>query len=140
MSPQPRFRTRFALHARRFAIVVTAAAVALALYQVDPTSVRWLPICPLHELTGWHCPGCGSTRAAHALLHGDVVQALSKNALVVCGAPIALALWTWNRKRTGHAWATAVPARWIWSALLVMAVFAVLRNVPLYPFSLLAPH
>ncbi len=140
MTPQPRSRPRLALLARRFAIVAAGAAIALTLYRVDPASARWLPICPLHELTGWHCPGCGSTRAAHALLHGDVMQAVSKNALVVCGAPIALALWTWNRRRTGHAWTTAVPQRWIWSVLLVMVAFALLRNVPFYPFSLLAPH
>ena len=27
--------------------------------------------CVLHNLTGYYCPGCGGTRAIHALLHSS---------------------------------------------------------------------
>lgn len=30
--------------------------------------------CVLHNLTGYYCPGCGGTRAIHALLHGHIVR------------------------------------------------------------------
>ncbi len=122
-------------------LLVAAVAGAVAtLWWVDPAAAGWLPQCPLHLLTGWHCPGCGATRAAHALLHGDVAQALAKNPLLVCVAPPAAAYWVWNRVRRGPGWATSVPHRAILVVLVVMIVYGVLRNLPFYPLTLLAPH
>ena len=36
---------------------------------------RW----PVKWLTGWDCPGCGSARALHALLHGRLAEAWAFN-------------------------------------------------------------
>ena len=57
---------------------------------------RWLLrggglYCLFRELTGLYCPGCGSGRAAIALLHGRILEAFSHNALlfllgIPCGA------------------------------------------------------
>jgi len=48
-----------------------------------------LPECMLHKYTGFYCPGCGSTRAVIALLHGDILLSLRQNpmivTLIVCG-------------------------------------------------------
>lgn len=119
--------------------VAVLAGVAL-LYFVDPAGVDWLPKCPLHQLTGWHCPGCGITRAGHALLHGDVQGALAKNPLVVVAGPFLVGFCIWKRWREGRGWSTKVSARAILGLLAVLIVFAVLRNLPGYPFELLAPH
>lgn len=40
------------------------------------------PLCPLHSLSGIPCPTCGTTRAAGALLHGDVKAAFIRNPLM----------------------------------------------------------
>ncbi len=40
-----------------------------------------LPPCPFRALTGIPCLSCGTTRAAEALLHGDVLRALAINPL-----------------------------------------------------------
>jgi hypothetical protein len=121
-------------------VAAMLVAAALLLYRVDPTTVDWLPKCPLHYLTGWHCPGCGITRAGHALLHGDVQGALAKNPLVILGGPFLLGFCFWKRRRQGRGWSTKVSARAILALLGVLIVFAVLRNLPGYPFELLAPH
>ncbi len=39
------------------------------------------PVCVFHALTGHPCPTCGATRAAIALLHGDVGTAWHWNPL-----------------------------------------------------------
>jgi Protein of unknown function (DUF2752) len=133
-------RSAAARHLRPAAAGATVTAIVVLLYFVEPAESAWLPKCPLHWLTGWHCPGCGSTRAAHALLHGNVLRALAYNPLFVGGMPILLAFCVWSRGRFGPGWTTAISVRWIVLLVAVMLVFAVLRNVPAWPFDLLAPH
>src|SRR6187549_1876594 len=48
----------------------------------DPATFHFFPLCPLFELTGFACPGCGLTRGFHALFHGDMLTALDFNALI----------------------------------------------------------
>ena len=38
--------------------------------------------CPFHVLTGLYCPGCGNSRALHALLHLHPTEALRYNYLM----------------------------------------------------------
>jgi len=109
-----------------------AVAVGLALYRFDPAVTRLFPPCPFRALTGWQCPGCGTTRAVHALLHGDVGRALELNPLTTLGLPLLavgalqeLRRWCWGATPAG----LRLPA-WLIGALAgVLVGFAVLRNV-----------
>ncbi len=127
---------------QRFAFVAAAVVGLLIIRQTDPADSSWLPPCPLHWLTGWHCPGCGATRALHALLHGELGEAFWQNPLLVSLAPavLALCLWHWATRGSATVWTLAVPPAGIWLALFVLIAFGVLRNLPFYPFHLLAPH
>ena len=49
----------------------------------DTTSGVPFPKCLFFSLTGLQCPGCGSQRALHSLLHLDLVAALRYNAYMV---------------------------------------------------------
>ncbi|MBS1615478.1 MAG: DUF2752 domain-containing protein [Bacteroidetes bacterium] len=91
-----------------------------------------LPPCPFHQLTGFDCPGCGSTRAITALLHGHFLQALDFNLLSI-PALVMLAI--------GYAqqFVPALQALWLRlnkpkTVLIVVLAFWVLRNLPLPPF------
>src|SRR2546426_3538794 len=129
----------------RFVAVTVALAVSAAatvLYRFDPMQHRFYPVCPFHLLTGLQCPGCGSLRALHALTHGRVMDSLHMNALLVLTLPylgfvaargVARALRAEPRREF------FVSARWIWAYLAVAVAFWILRNVPSYPFTLLAP-
>lgn len=48
----------------------------------------FLPPCLFHTLTGFSCPGCGCTRAAISLLHGDIMQSLRYNPVILYCAVI----------------------------------------------------
>src|SRR3954453_2310116 len=61
---------------------VTMAAGSAYIWAVDPTTIHFVPPCPLLTLTGFACPGCGVTRGFHALFHGDVLTALDFNILI----------------------------------------------------------
>ena len=123
-----------------FLSLLALGAGLLTLFQFDPETVDWLPKCPVYQVFGWHCPGCGATRAAHALLNGNVSGAMAKNPLLITAGPFLVAFCFWKRRRSGPGWATTISARAVLVFLCVLVTFAVLRNLPGYPFELLAPH
>jgi len=57
----------------------------------DPATSPIFPPCPWRAATGWLCPGCGSARALHALLHGSVTDALRLNGLAVAALLVGAA-------------------------------------------------
>ena len=108
-------------------------------------SVAWwalaFPPCLVHQWTGLHCPGCGGTRCAVRLLHGDLAGALAMNVavVVIAGAAVGVmcnAVWNeWHGRP-----ARGVPPWLAWSLAGVLILFTILRNLPWWPFTLLAPH
>lgn len=79
---------------------IAVAAIILALYfAFDPGSERFAPKCPLLMATGLKCPGCGSQRMLHALLHGDIAAAWRCNALLFLLVPFLIALAVASARR-----------------------------------------
>lgn len=50
----------------------------------------WWPGCMFRKLTGIECPGCGMTRAAHALLNGRISDAFAFNPVGIILLPLAM--------------------------------------------------
>ena len=74
--------------------VCMAVCFAILYYLYDPVEVRWMPRCIWNVATGTDCPGCGSQRMAHALMHGDIAGAWHANAFALCMIPlIVFMLW-----------------------------------------------
>lgn len=66
--------------------------VLVAVYVFDPMSGDFpFPRCIFKSLTGWSCPGCGATRALHALLHCNFAEAWGANPAVFMAVPLAAA-------------------------------------------------
>ncbi|MGW7293821.1 DUF2752 domain-containing protein [Streptomyces xiamenensis] len=135
---RPTVRVRARRTAAPLAALGTAGTAWAVVAAVDPGAPSSpYPACPLPALTGWQCPGCGGLRAAHALAHGRVGEALASNALVVLAAlvlGVALLWWLVRevRGRTGAPPALPVPAApYRWALLGGVAAFTVLRNLPL---------
>lgn len=68
------------------AVVLVIAAVIY--FYFDPSSSSLFPRCMFLEATGYKCPGCGSQRAIHALLHGNVATAWHFNAMMTLALPL----------------------------------------------------
>jgi len=130
--------------ARSAWLLATSAAVAAVpvLYRFNPLEVHFYPRCPLYVMTGIYCPGCGALRAGHALLHGHLLTALDYNALLVVSAPFlawalaAQAIHALTGRRIPTHQLSGGESRAI---MWVFIVFMVLRNIPIYPLSVLAP-
>lgn len=126
------------------AAVIFAAAVFYLwmVYSYDPSRVHILPPCIFHAVTGLYCPGCGSTRAMHALLHGDIVRALDFNLLAVVAMPFISGALILSFIRNFTGWRVPkldLGVRFSLFVLVLIMVFWVARNIPVYPFTLLAP-
>lgn len=59
-------------------------------YTFDPEQTAIFPQCPLLLTTGYACPGCGSQRAIHSVLHFDFKSAFMHNALILFLMPYVL--------------------------------------------------
>lgn len=121
------------------AIVLAAGALLVIgiLTFFDPFSAsNVLPPCLFHALTHLYCPGCGTTRALHALLHGEPVLAVRMNPLTVIALPL-IPLMVWNTMCPDRVLFSKVSDARLWLPLVV--AFAVLRNLPWEPFVWLAP-
>lgn len=125
MTAPPQLKVKAALAAAAFVVVGV-------LFAVDPAATHLFPPCPLHELTGLYCPGCGSTRALHCLVRGNLSGALAYNPLMVVSIPV-LTFYVVYQSRIRRPWMS-------WAALVIVVAFGVARNLPWAPFTLLAPH
>jgi hypothetical protein len=124
------------------AVVVTAGVALLMLRVFDPATSGVFPPCPFRYLTGWYCPGCGSLRAIHQLLHGNLRTAWAMNPLAIVLLPfLAYGLASHALFELRGKWLPApfLPASYIRALCLAVVLFGIARNLPLHPLSLLAP-
>ncbi|RRN80998.1 DUF2752 domain-containing protein [Pseudoxanthomonas sp. GW2] len=129
----------------RIAMLASAAVAAGAgvwlLRTYDPNVAgNPFPPCMFRAFTGWFCIGCGLTRAMHALVHGDLVRAFSMNPLGLLALGLTPLMLAWS-----GGWQPRLLAplmRWVLAPKLWLAVlpgYWILRNLPWFPFTLLAP-
>ena len=115
-------------------------AVGAVFFFFNPSTTAFYPKCLFHEMTGLYCPGCGSTRALHCLLHGELREAFRDNALVVLALPLLGAiLLARTLRRRPPVVIRQSKLVWLWLLLAVIVAFGVVRNIPCRPFLLLAP-
>lgn len=123
------------------AAAVTMAAAVVVFRYVDPNAPDSpLPGCLFYAATHLYCIGCGLTRALYALAHGNMPGALAMNPLavvmIVVGPLMLLHTSGWRPQRLQPA------MRWLLSPrfwLILLPAYWVARNLPWWPFSVLAP-
>jgi len=108
---------------------------------VDAFKIFYFP-CAFHKHTGLYCPGCGSSRAMSAMLHLDLLKAISHNIMVVIFLPVII-YWGiaesleiyWNKKLPRPR----LSKKFILGIFWAFLAFWILRNIPIGPFIKLAP-
>jgi len=116
-------------HALLSAAQLLGGAVLLVmLYGHNPAGSSLFPPCPFRAATGGLlCPGCGTLRGLHQLLHGHLGRALALNALMVVSLPFFayLGVATLRSRRRAGAW----PHQLAWVALAVICAWWLARNL-----------
>ena len=115
--------------------VLLAGAAYLFLFEPGKTGL--FPVCLFRFLTGYQCPGCGSTRAMHQLLHGHVVAAFELNPFFLVAIPFlmcALIRYSVIVMRGGVPTHNRLPPRYIYAVFFIVLSFWIFRNTPFYPF------
>ncbi len=111
---------------------LAAAGLVLVFHLFNPAEGGWFPPCVFFEVTGLYCAGCGAQRALHHLLNGRVLAAVDSNPLLMLTPVVLAPVLAWRRH-----WFRHPAAPWVVAGLIVG--FAVARNLPCWPFTLLAP-
>ena len=124
-------------------MLLLLGVIALFYFTINPSEVNFLPRCPLYSTTGVYCPGCGSQRALHDLLHFNIKEVIGHNLLFLLGLFIIVYhisveginfFSKTNIKNLLYHPKTPI------ILLIIIILFWILRNIPYYPFTLLAPH
>ena len=127
-------------------LALTAAALAAAvgvwlLREFDPNAAHSpFPGCMFRALTGYFCVGCGLTRALHALVHGDIARAFSMNPLAMVVLPLMPLMLLHDRgvrPRALQPLMSVVMTPKLW--MILLPAYWIARNLPWWPFTLLAP-
>src|SRR5687768_1822652 len=109
---------------------LTLAFGTAYLFIFEPGKSGFFPICPFRALTGLTCPGCGSTRALHRLLHGDMVAAFEFNPFLVLSLPFlayVLVRYTTAAVTGRPLQGNRLNAKYIWMLFVVIMSFWVFR-------------
>jgi len=112
-------------------------AGAIYLFVFEPGRSGFFPPCMFRALTGFTCPGCGSTRAMHQLLHGHFAAAFMLNPLLLLAIPFllfALLRYSVIVMRGGVPRPNAMPAAYLYALFVIIVSFWIFRNTPFYPF------
>lgn len=123
-------------------LLIVFSGLAILFFVLNPAEHQLFPRCVFNAVTGYYCPGCGSQRAIHSLLHLDFEGVVSYNFLFI---PAFLMIFyhysyrifnkIFNIKLPNIFYFKSTP----WIIFGVVVVFFILRNLPIYPFSVLAP-
>jgi hypothetical protein len=124
-------------------MLILLAVLLYYFYSKNPSDKENLYVsCTFKNLTGLDCPGCGGQRAVHHLLHFEFGKAIQDNALFIFLIPYLALLFYYEIRRIYFG----IPKprnfftsnKIIWIFLIALLVFGILRNLPFYPFNLLA--
>ena len=64
-----------------FGVLVFFGILVLYIFW-NPSNSSIFPKCPFYSITGIYCPGCGSQRAAHQILNGNIIEGVRHNYLI----------------------------------------------------------
>jgi hypothetical protein len=123
-------------------ILLTLLGLGSLFFYFNPGEASFFVPCPLRYVTGLECPGCGSQRAIHQLLHGNLKTAFGLNPFLIFSIPLigyGLGTKIYNYLfDDSHRVLLFYDKRFIYGYFGLAILFAIARNINAYPFTLLS--
>lgn len=138
-----KFSMFLAVHYKTILVTTVFAGLLLIILIFDPAESQIFPPCPFHKITHLYCPGCGSLRACHQILHGNFLQAFRFNPLMIffaIGIGFYLTAVCISPKTTRYFNNFSTKIRLPLTVLIIIVSYWFLRNLPMYPFTMLSPQ
>lgn len=123
-------------------IAVILFLMLLLYFSYNPSESNIFPKCPFYSFTGLYCPGCGSQRAIHEFLHGNIFEGLKHNFLIMLLPTVLIYDWTViviNKYSEKPIKNILHSSKTTYIILILVMSFWMLRNINLYPFTVIAP-
>lgn len=116
---------------RKVCIATIIITAGLIYFFFNPADNNIFPKCPFYWLTGLKCPGCGSQRAIHSLLHLDFETAFKYNAFLIFSLPIIAILGYTELTKTKHPnqYLKVHNAKFIWGYFILVISWWINRNI-----------
>ena len=93
--------------------------------------------CPLFELTGFACPGCGATRGVCAILTFRIKDAFKFNAAVFLLFFFLTGVYVFNLyKLIRYNKLIRINVKIVIAIGVFLIIFVIIRNMPFYPYKL----
>lgn len=116
----------------RFFIILLIIILGAVYFVFDPLKSSFFPSCPFKSFTGLDCPGCGSQRAIHELMHLNFKKAFEYNALLVLSVPYLLLLIVFNfesvKQRFPKLERILFGWKSVWIISIIVILFFIFRN------------
>ena len=107
--------------------------VGMVYYFNNPAESWFFLKCPVNYVTGLNCPGCGSQRAIHELLHLNFKQAFAYNPLLIAAIPYTALGIAFNTETLKTRYPKTrkffYGQRALYVVLVVVILFFILRNI-----------
>ena len=107
--------------------------VGMVYYFNNPAESWCFLKCPVNYVTGLSCPGCGSQRAIHELLHLNFKQAFAYNPLLIAAIPYTALGIAFNTETLKTRYPKTrkffYGQRALYVVLVVVILFFILRNI-----------
>lgn len=99
--------------------------------------------CVTFKFWGIYCTGCGAGRAGYDLVHLNILNALNHNALFTIFLPFIgyylLKVYIKIVFRKDILPFFNISVKLGYTLVIVIVLFTITRNIPIFPFTLLAP-
>ena len=93
--------------------------------------------CPIKEITGLYCPGCGITRMLQAILQLNFYQAFRYNPLLFISLPFFIFFTIEGIITKKDPLYNKIQNKILITIIIIFIIYGILRNLPLFDF--LAP-
>ncbi len=106
----------------------------LILYLILSDYFHFYIPCPIKQITGLYCPGCGITRMLTSILKLDFYKAFRYNPLLFIMLPFGIYLYIDFLIRKEKSLYHKIPEKIWYLIIIILIIYGILRNIQAFDF------